>query len=313
MSQTAQRLDTQGEEVGYGQPLPVKYSRIRRYEGQPRRFFDEKSLEELADDIQKNKQTNPVRVCKHSKEKGVFVLIGGERRWRAFGLIAERTGTDPIVKCFIDTMRDERHHYREALRDNLQREDLIPVDEAASYQRLYDESTKGSHNAKIVEIADFLKKSTTHVENYLFLHSLSDEVKKLLDPRRDKERRLTVTAAIDIARSTSDQELRLELAQEAIERNLGIAEVRMLIQTKTGKSGFGVGGRLRKPSDDYKAFKNFLGATKHRADRILSGIDIDDLYLTRIHEKTERTQDAHQIDAIIVKLEKMKQAITGKK
>ena len=261
VSKPALRVVEDNEEGGFGQPLPVKLSRIQRFEGQPRRYFDQKGLEDLADDLQQNGQKTPVRVCKHSSQGGVFVLIGGERRWRSFGIIRDRTGTDPIVKCFIDTINDERHHFREALLDNLHREDLIPLDEAAAYKRLYDESTGQSHHAKIVEIAATVKKSFTHVENYVYMHSLPDAIKKFMDPLRTKDERLTTTAAIDIARSTTDPTLQISIAKEAIERNLGIVETRALISVRTGKSDL----RSRRtdcaePSDDYKAFKNFVGA-----------------------------------------------------
>lgn len=299
------------EEGGFGQPLPVKLSRIQRFEGQPRRYFDQKGLQYLADDILTNGQKTPVRVCKHSSQKGVFVLIGGERRWRSFGIIRDHTNIDPIVKCFIDTINDERHHFREALLDNLHREDLIPLDEAAAYKRLYDESIGQSHHAKIVEIAGIVKKSFTHVENYIYMHSLPDTIKKFMDPLRPKDERLSATAAIEIARSTNDSVLQLSIANEAIERNLGIVETKMLILIKTGKSGYGVGGRMRKPSDDYKAFKNFVGGTLNRMRRIHQLLDINGLYGTRDDEKGDREYDAKLVRQLISYLNEMHKAIKG--
>lgn len=309
----------EGADEGLGRPLPVRLSRIERFEGQPRRYFDQKSLEDLANDIEENAQQNPgtngqktpVRVCKHSQKSGVFVLIGGERRWRAFGIIRDRRGVDPIVNCFIDTVNDERHHFREAFLDNLQREDLIPVDEAASYRRFYDESTVESHGARIAEIARMVKKSVTHVENYLYMHELPPEVKKLMDPLRPKDDRLTITAAIDIARSTRDPVLQVSIAQEAIERNLGIVEVRTLISIKTGKSGYGISGRMRKPSDDYKAFKNFVGGTLNRAQRIERSLDIGALYSNRDDERTDRKRDASLMRQLIGHLNNLLKDLEG--
>ena len=299
------------EETGLGQPLPVKLSRIMRFDGQPRRYFDQKGLEDLAEDIATNGQKTPVRVCSHSTERGVFVLIGGERRWRAFGILKERTGTDPVVKCFIDTVHDERHHFKEALLDNLHREDLIPLDEAAAYKRLYDESEARSHHAKIVEIASLVKKSVTHVENYLAVHSLPDEVKRFMDPLRSKDERLTTTAAIDIARSTSDVALQLTIAKEAIERNLGIVETRALISVRTGRSGYGVGGRMRKPSDDYKMLKNFVGTTLNRTRRIRQGLDVNALYMTRDDEFADREHDGKLLQQLIGYLNDLLKEVKG--
>jgi len=299
-------------ESGLGRPLPVKLSRIMRFEGQPRRHFDQKGLEDLADDILDKGQKTPVRVCKHSEQKGVFVLIGGERRWRAFGIIRDRTNTDPVVDAFIDIIYDERHHFREAFFDNLQREDLVPVDEAAAYRRLYIESTARSHHAKVTEIAKDAKKSFTHVENYLYMDSLPGAVKDLMNPLWPKSQRLTVTAAIEIARSTDNPTLQLAIAKEAIERDLGVAETRGLISLKTGRSGYGVSGRLRKPSDDYRVFKSFLLGTLHRAKRFEEGLDINALYETRDDENYDRETDAKALEILIGHLNNIHESIKGK-
>ena len=297
MSQPALHV-VQEENTGLGRPLPVKLSRIERFEGQPRRWFDPVTTDELADDMQINGQNTPVSVCKHSSKPGTFVLIGGERRWRGFHIIAKRTGTDPLVNCFIDTVNDERHHFRKAFLDNIQREDLIPVDEAASYQRLYNESTADSHHAKVIEVSREAKKSTTHVENYLCLNKLSNEVKKLMDPDLKKDQQLGTTTAIEIARSTDSPSLQFELAKEAIERGLGLVEARTLIRVKTGKSGYGIGGRMRVPADDYKAFKVFLASTLNRTERIKRW-DLDSLYKTRPDEFGDRERDSTIIKDVI--------------
>ncbi len=311
MSGALHVVETAGQ--GLGKPLPVKRSRIERFEQQPRRWFDPATVGELADDIQINGQNTPVSVCKHSVKPGVFVLIGGERRWRAFGIIGERTKTDPLVNCFIDTVNDERHHFRKAFRDNLQREDLIPVDEAASYQHLYDESTRDSHHAKLAEVAHEAKKSITHVENYLILHKLPDAVKELMNPERKKEDQLGTMTAIEIARSTSNPTLQMELAKEALDRNLGLVEARTLIRVKTGKEGYGIAGRMRKPSDDYKAFKVFLGSIVNRMQRITSAWDLDALYRSRPDEFGDREHDVKILRSIVRYCNDMIEKIEEKK
>ena len=309
---TLRVVTTEDESTGLGRPLPVKLSRVERFEGQPRRWFNPVTIEELADDIQINGQNTPVSVCKHSSKTGVFVLIGGERRLRAFQIIAKRTGADPLIDCFIDTVHDERHHFRKAFRDNLQREDLIPVDVAASYQRLYNESRAESHHAKIVDVAHEAKKSTTHVENYLYLNRLSGEVKKLMDPERKKEEQLGTTTAIEIARSTDSATLQLELAKEAIERGLGLVEARTLIRVKTGKSGYGIGGRMRVPADDYKAFKVFLAGIRSRAERIDRAWDLDSLYKTRPDEFGDRERDSVVIKDLISRFQSLLKQVEEK-
>jgi ParB family chromosome partitioning protein len=296
--------DDHADEPGMGRPLPVRLSRIERYENQPRRYFDQRGLEELADSMQERGQETPVKVCRHSAKPGAFVLIGGERRWRAFAIIRDRTGKDPLVDCFIDTVRDERHHFRKAFLDNLQREDLQPVDEAAAYLRLFIEipgldGAGPSRSGKVAEIAALAKKSVTHVENYLAIAALPDAVKRLMDPLRPREERLLVSAAVDIARSVSDPALQLTIAREAIERNLGTVEVRTMISVRTGRSGYGIGGRMRRPSDDYKAFKVFLSSTVARARRIKSGMDISALYSERDDDVGDRRRDGALVRELI--------------
>jgi ParB/RepB/Spo0J family partition protein len=318
MSDLAERVLEDQEAAGYGRPLMVKLSRIMRYDGQPRRYFDPSDTDILARDIMANGHKTPCKVCKYSLQRGVFVLIGGERRWRAFHkiaewaktdpAIAEAWGTDPLVKCFIDAVRDEKHHFREALLDNLRREDLIPVDEAAALQRLYDDSEAKTRAAKIKEIAEVIGKSSTYVENYLFMHSLPGEVKDLMDPRR-KERRLTTTAAIDIARSTRNTELRIAIAKESVERGLGITDTRGLIAVRTGQRGYGIGGRLRKPSDDYKVWKGYVARTLTQAQRFRNHLDLVSLYANRDSERTDRAYDGAELDSIIRLLTELREQV----
>lgn len=298
MNQPALHVVENGES-GLGRPLPVKLSRIERYPDQPRRYFPKQSIEELADSIQERKQDTPVKVCKHSSRPGIFVLIGGERRWRAFHLIQERTGVEPLVDCFIDLVHDEKHHFKKAFFDNIQHEDLIPADEAAAYHRLYTESELASHNAKVVEIAHAVKKSKTHIENYLAMHSLPDAVKRLLDPERERDDRLATTSAVEIARSTNDPTLQLSLAQEAIERNLGLVEVRTLIGIKTGRTGYGIGGRMRHPKDDYRMFVTYLARTRKGSENFRNNIDVGTLYEHRDDVRTDRARDSKTVKFII--------------
>ncbi len=306
MARAAVKADDE-DVVGLGSPLLIKLSKIERYEQQPRRYFDQAGLEELADSIHEHGQKQPVKVCKHSTKPGVFVLIGGERRWRAFHIIHERTGREPTVKAFIDAVKSEREHFREALLDNLQREDLVPVDEAASYKRLYDDETdrKASHSARVATIAQLVKKSNSHVDNYLRIDSLPYPVKKLLGFERPLSERLTITAAIDIAKSTANPQLQLAIAKEAIERNLGIDETRMLISVKTGKSGYGAGGVLRRPSDQYRSHRAFLNSTLSKLRRIQETTDLEALYASREDEDDDRKADAETIDLIIKGLTQM--------
>ncbi|HYD93266.1 MAG TPA: ParB/RepB/Spo0J family partition protein [Candidatus Paceibacterota bacterium] len=305
MGQSARKLEPREAEQ-LGQPLPIRRSKIIPYEGQPRRYFDPKGIEELAHSIRTEGQQEPVKLCKHSRQSDVFVLIGGERRWRAFGLIGEQTGTDPIMLAWVDMVNDEAHHFKKALLHNLQREDLVPLDEAAAYQRLFNDIKEPiSFSAKVDQIAATARKSSSHVKNYLKLNALPFQVKQLMDPARPASEKLTVTAAIDIAKSTKDPKLQITIAKEAIDRALGIDELRMLISVRTGASGYGIGGSLRSARDDYRTLKGFLTNTNNRLLRVERGLDIEAIYASREDEDDDRTEDAKVIKAIIRKFEAM--------
>lgn len=289
-----------------GEPLLVRRSRILPFPGQPRRYFNPKTLEELADEFMDPNigQKQPVMLCKSSKNPGYFILIDGERRWRGFGIVEERTGKDPLMKCFIDVVNDEKHHFLQSYLSNALREDLVPIDQAAAYHRFYKESSERSHHARVSEVAKIVKKSTTHVENYLLVNKLPDEVKKFMDPELPKSEQLSVTSAIDIARGTKNHLLQLRMAKEAVERNLDTAQVRMLVSVRTGQTGLGIGGRMRSPSDDYKLLKSFIGRITNTSGR-LAKIDLRALYSNRDDEFGDRERDSASVEDAIDGLKKI--------
>ncbi len=277
---------------GMGHPLPIRLSRIKRYVDQPRKNFDQESIEELADSIQEHGQQTPVRVCTDPTEKGIFVLIGGERRWRAFQVIQIRTGKEPTVNAFIEVI-NPKQHFRKAVLDNLLREDLLPLEMAESLHKMHHEDGDTVHS-----LAKLVGKSASYVDNYIKLHSLPPEVKRLMDPVRGADDLLSVTSAIDIARSTPDQKLRFAIAKETVERRLGVNDARTLIAMRTGEDGWRVGGYQRKSNDDYKAYMSFLGRTRQDAERYLK-LNFESMYFDRDDEHGDRDEDAARIESII--------------
>ncbi|KND50374.1 MAG: Chromosome (plasmid) partitioning protein ParB / Stage 0 sporulation protein J [Parcubacteria bacterium C7867-007] len=295
-------------EENLGRPLPIRFSRIERFEGQPRTFFIESGIIALADSIETDGQEQPIKVTTKPGEPGAFILIDGERRLRAFGLIFERTGKEPIIDAFVEVVKDLKQHFRKSTLANLHREDLSPLDEAAAYHRLREDGET------IEDLMRLRGKSRTYVENYLKLNTLPDKAKTLMDPNRSKDTQLTVTQAIDIVRGIPESapDLRITVAQEAIERNLGVVETRALIEHRSGSSGYRAGGRFRKPSDDYNVFTSFLGRARTTAGRMLNDLDIDDLYLHRNDDEQDRKNDTITINAIISVLEKLRDKINEK-
>lgn len=281
-----------------GRPLPLKLSQIVRFEGQPRTYFDDVSIARLADSIMADGQQVPVKVCTNPAQKGVFTLIDGERRYRAFTLIQERTGQEPIIDAFVAVVKDLKEHFKLSTIANLHREDLTELDEAAAlFQLQQSGETLG-------RLSDLIGKSTTYVTNRIKVHGLPEEVKKLMDPRRPKDERLSITSAIDIATSTANQTMRLELANEIVTRNLGVNDARALVGIRAENAGYRPGGRLRVPADDYKALTSFLGRTQGTIAR-LGSLDMEGLYFYRDNEKDDREKDAKTVRFIIAQFQRM--------
>ena len=147
------------------QTLPIEYMQRGKY--QPRKDIDPEKLQELADSIKAQGVIQPVVVRKIDLEK--YEIIAGERRWRA----AQLAGLQllPVVIKNID----DRAAMAIALIENIQREDLNPLEEAEALKRLLDEFAM-THQ----QIADAVGKSRATVTNLLRLMDLHPDVKKLL-------------------------------------------------------------------------------------------------------------------------------------
>lgn len=135
---------------------------------QPRSFFDEGALTELAESIQKNGIMQPIIVRPIST--GKLEIIAGERRWRA----AKLAGLDTVPVIIREISNKQALEL--ALVENIQRKDLSPLEEATGYQRLIEE-----FNYTQEELAGTVGKSRSHIANLLRLLSLPEEVKTMLD------------------------------------------------------------------------------------------------------------------------------------
>ncbi len=141
--------------------------RIQHDKGQPRQYFDDTRLEELAVSIREQGVVQPLLV--RPLRDGNFVLIAGERRWRA----AQRAGLHE-VPVVIRNVSDQQA-FEMALVENLQRQDLNPVEEAQAYRRLIDE-----HGYTQEQLADRLGRDRSTVANSLRLLKLPDPVQEAL-------------------------------------------------------------------------------------------------------------------------------------
>jgi len=145
----------------------IKIIDIEPNPGQPRKAFDDEELEELSASIKEHGVITPILV--HESDNGYYRIIAGERRWRASKLAGLKK-VPVIVKKY-----SERQIKEISLIENLQREDLNPIEEAQAYKRLMSE-----FNLKQDEIAERVSKSRTAVTNSMRLLKLCDEVQQMI-------------------------------------------------------------------------------------------------------------------------------------
>ncbi|MGH7807096.1 MAG: ParB/RepB/Spo0J family partition protein [Thermodesulfobacteriota bacterium] len=156
-------IPTEKERYGY---LLANIGEIRPNAFQPRKEFDEESIEELAQSIKENGIIQPLVV---RKSEGNYEIIAGERRWRA----AQRVGLTKVPVIIKDV--SDRQALELALVENLQREDLNPIEEAAAYEQLIEDFGL-THE----EISTRIGKERSTITNQLRLLKLPDEIKEAI-------------------------------------------------------------------------------------------------------------------------------------
>ncbi|OJG99646.1 ParB-like partition protein [Enterococcus termitis] len=206
-------MDVQKEEV-----IEIPLNELRPNPYQPRKTFDEASLQELANSIQQSGVFQPIIVRK-SAVKG-YEIIAGERRFRASKL-AEKETIPAIVREF-----DEEAMMQVAVLENLQREDLNPLEEAEAYDMLMK-------NLKLtqVEVAERLGKSRPYIANYLRLLTLPAPVKEMVQGE---------TLSMGQARTLlglKDKELILTLAKRVVEENLTVRQLEQIVNDLNENQG----------------------------------------------------------------------------
>ena len=192
----------------------VSISDLSRNPYQPRQNFSEEKLEELSNSIKKNGVIQPIAVRPNKTENGKYEIVAGERRWIA----AQRAGLHEIPVRILDLSDVESLEV--AIVENIQRDDLNPIEEARGYKRLNEE-----FNYDHDSISKFMSKSRSHVSNTLRLLTLPSDVVAMLE-----EGSLTSGQArplIGIANASS-------IAEEVVANNYSARKVEYLTRKKKG-------------------------------------------------------------------------------
>ncbi len=207
-----------GDEKSKDKPQSVKQlntvsiSDLSRNPYQPRQNFREEKLEELANSIKKNGVIQPIAVRPNKTETGKYEIVAGERRWIA----AQRAGLHEIPVRILNLSDVESLEV--AIVENIQRDDLNPIEEARGYKRLNEEFKYDHEN-----ISKLMSKSRSHVSNTLRLLTLPKDVVSMLE-----EGTLSSGQArplIGLANATN-------IAEEIVSKNYSARKVEYLVKSK---------------------------------------------------------------------------------
>ena len=238
--------------------------RVRPDPNQPRQIFDKEDLEELASSIKEHGQLVPILVRPDPEGDRTYIIIGGERRFRA----SERLGRDRIQAIILRV--DEKKARELALVDNLQRVDLSPFEEAAGYARLIEEFSYTQE-----QVAERVGKSRTSVTGALALTRLPEKI-------RDEARAAKVSKSKLVELAQLGDEQRQLVLWEKLKKGVTVQEARQAKQQVSGK----LKNDKKPPSDMPK----IISAGRDLAKR-LERIDVG--YLTSRPREYERLVEIH--------------------
>ena len=188
----------------------VPISSLLKNKFQPRKIFDKEKLNELTESIKERGIIQPIIVRKSNDEKNKYEIIAGERRWIA----AQNAGLHevPVVEVEADDLKSLEF----AIVENVQRNDLNPIEEAKGYKRLIDEFSYDHE-----KVGKFIGKSRSHVSNCLRLLSLPDDVIELIENNLISQGHAKILVGLNNANS---------LAKKIIDKNMSVRQAENFIK-----------------------------------------------------------------------------------
>ena len=177
---------------------------------QPRRIFDEESLLDLTNSIKERGIVQPIIVRKSDNDKSKFEIIAGERRW----LAAQKAGLHEVPAVIIEA--DDLKSLEFAIVENVQRNDLNPIEEAQGYQRLINDFSYDQER-----VAKFIGKSRSHITNFLRLLTLPKSVLKLIELKKLTPGHAKILVGLNNAES---------VAYKIVEKNLSVRQAESFVK-----------------------------------------------------------------------------------
>ncbi len=201
----------------------VSIDKVEPNAEQPRKAFDEDALMELSDSIKQHGVLSPLWVheVKNGKES-YYEIIAGERRWRA----AKKAGLKEVPVIIMDLTEQEIVEI--SLIENIQREDLNPIEEALAYKKLLDE-----FNLKQDEVAERVSKSRTAVTNSMRLLKLDDRVQQMVIDEMISTGHARAILAIN------DKDKQYDFAQRVFDEKLSVRDVEKAVKKITSQKDEG--------------------------------------------------------------------------
>ena len=219
--------------------LPISDLSPNKY--QPRKNFDEASLEDLTNSIKERGMIQPIIVRKSTNDKTKFEIIAGERRW----LAAQRAGLHNVP--VVVTEADDLKSIEFAIIENVQRHDLNPLEEAQGYKRLIDEFSYDQE-----KVSKFIGKSRSYITNSLRILTLPQEVLELIEKKRISTGHAKILVGLDnatfIANKIIEKKLSVRQSENFVKifkkkgtkfinsRDPNIKNLEQIISDKTGLS-----------------------------------------------------------------------------
>lgn len=203
--------ESKEEKPKNGAPFLMNIHQIEPNREQPRKLFDEESLAELADSIRQYGVLQPLLV---QKKEDYYAIIAGERRWRA----ARLAGLKEVPVLIKELSRQESMEI--SLIENIQRQDLNPVEEAKAYQMLIQE-----FGLKHEDLAERVSKSRTAITNSMRLLKLDEPILDMLIRGELTQGHARALLAFD------DKEKQCHVAQMIIDKNLSVRDTEKLVKT----------------------------------------------------------------------------------
>ena len=214
-SKKAQEPEKKEEDSDIGKELMVKVTSIEPNREQPRKDFNEEAMEELAESMKVYGVLQPLLV---QKKGDYYEIIAGERRWRA----AKLAGLKEVPVVIREYTKQQTMEI--ALIENVQREDLNPIEEAKAYQRLIQE-----FELKQEEIAARVGKSRVTITNSMRLLKLDERVQEMLIQNQITGGHARALLTVE------DGELQYKLAGKIIAENLSVREIEKIVKSLSKK------------------------------------------------------------------------------